>query len=750
MNDVTFAEDAGGRTTAQGDFIGENARHAQTLGRGVTQRVGGGERNKAQELERNGKRWLAGMCPRLGIPESVQIQACTLYMMAGDHNFSAGRRTDEVIAACLYAACRRNPQNTIMLIDISELLRMNVFRLGEVYKDLCRELYIKAGGVGTQQLVEVESLIMKYCRKLQFADATRQVAEDAVKIVRRMKRDWMVTGRHPAGLCGACIILAARMNNFRRSIREVVWVAKVADITIMKRVEEFRRTKSAALTVDQFREYAPRMKHQHDPPILYESQLKKQKLEEKKRKRKEASLARETIEISDDNDSDSGRDTSTATPAADQTNGGKEPPRKRRRTDTAETASSAATQQEPRRDADGFVIPALPADPAVPGEEQPEKPKRGRKKKEPPPPVVITEEELADERDLEKEIEYVLNDDEIIDSRNEIEKAKDEERAKMLAEQQKKVAADNAKARRESEGITWLDGQTAASNEEAAEDDLEAEFANDPEVQNCLLSEIEQKAKEQIWVFNNEDWLRQQQHKQLVEDFAKNTGRNEKGKKGGKGAKRRKRHRIGDGSIIANATTPIETPAEASHAMVQKLAGNKFTTALSLDKLKQLYQRSPSSTSGSQPESTTPSNGAVSRDRTPSTGGREAAQNSDSSVSPTPAPRAEATGAQSPPATQQGAAAPAFPMRRTAATQPAPATAEQTQAQATEEAGDDESEGDEGDYIRDEADYGSDLDTPTGFGCDDDREDIGEDDYERAIDPTGGWSVNDDTFGEDY
>ena len=761
--EVTFQEDSRGAATLQGGFIGENARHASTIGRGITQRVGGGEKNKMQETERNGRSALQRMCTQLDLSDLILNQACTLYVLSAEHNFSAGRQTSEVIAACLYAACRRQSENRILLIDISELLRLNVFRLGEVYKDLCQELYLKSTGVGTQHLVEVESLIYKYCRKLEFGDATKQVGADAAKIIRRMKRDWMVTGRHPAGLCGAAIILAARMNNFRRSIREVVWVAKVADITIMKRVEEFRRTKAAALTVDQFREYGFRLKHQHDPPILYESELKKQIFEEKKRKRQEASVARETaeapepIEISDDGSSASSREASvaTATPVPEPDDEG-EARRKRQRTGTTRSATPAPTPQEPRRDAQGFVIPALPnATTAADQDQHEERPKRGRRKKQPPEPIVITDEELGAEKELEQEIEFVLNDEEIQDSRTEVEKAKDEERAKMIAEQQKKVAADSTKARRQSEGITWWDDKIVAAREAITSEDLEAEFADDPEVQNCLLSEVEQKAKEQIWVYNNEDWLRQQQEKKLIEAVAKSAGRDARGRKPGKGAKRRRKGKMGDGTTLAEATTPIETPADANALMLAKRAPPQFSKYVNYQAMRKLFEHSPStSTSASRPGSATPSTGAASRHRTPSTAGREEEQDLDtSSTSPTPAPRSEASRLQSPPTTQQvvaDGAIPVTPDRRTRAARQAPASPPQTQAQATAGAEDEESEGDENDYVQDEElDYGSDVATPRGIGGDDDREDIGEDDYERAIDPTGDWSMNDEGFGED-
>ena len=79
----------------------------------------------------------------------------------------------------------------------------------------------------------------------------------------------MVTGRQPPALCGAALILAARMNNFRRSVREVVYVVKAGDGTVMRRLEEFRRTKAGRLTVSQFREYGERLKDTAEPPSVY-------------------------------------------------------------------------------------------------------------------------------------------------------------------------------------------------------------------------------------------------------------------------------------------------------------------------------------------------------------------------------------------------------------------------------------------------------------------------------------------------
>ena len=96
----------------------------------------------------------------------------------------------------------------------------------------------------------------------------------------------MVQGRRPAGVCGACLLLAARMNNFRRSVEEIVQVVKIADTTLKKRLDEFRKTPSGKLTLADFRRVW--LEEEQDPPAFTkgnEKEEREKKSPGKKRKR---------------------------------------------------------------------------------------------------------------------------------------------------------------------------------------------------------------------------------------------------------------------------------------------------------------------------------------------------------------------------------------------------------------------------------------------------------------------------------
>jgi transcription factor IIIB subunit 2 len=63
----------------------------------------------------------------LRLSEHLQNVATRFFNLAVNMNFTKGRRTQYVAAACLYAACRQ-ANGTQMLIDFSDLLEVSSMR----------------------------------------------------------------------------------------------------------------------------------------------------------------------------------------------------------------------------------------------------------------------------------------------------------------------------------------------------------------------------------------------------------------------------------------------------------------------------------------------------------------------------------------------------------------------------------------------------------------------------------------------
>lgn len=93
---------------------------------------------------------------------------------------------------------------------------------------------------------------MRFANRLEFGEKTHEVSMTAQRLVQRMKKDSIHSGRRPSGLCGAALLLAARMHDFSRKPNDIVRVVKIHESTLRKRLLEFGETPSSALTIDEF------------------------------------------------------------------------------------------------------------------------------------------------------------------------------------------------------------------------------------------------------------------------------------------------------------------------------------------------------------------------------------------------------------------------------------------------------------------------------------------------------------------
>ncbi|KAK3915697.1 Transcription factor IIIB 90 kDa subunit [Frankliniella fusca] len=106
--------------------------------------------------------------------------------------------------------------------------------------------------------------ILRFANKLDFGDKTHEVSMTALRLLQRMKRDSIHTGRRPSGLCGAALLIAARLHEFNRTVEDVIKIVKVHESTLRKRLMEFGETPSSALTLDEFMNVD--LEEEQDPP----------------------------------------------------------------------------------------------------------------------------------------------------------------------------------------------------------------------------------------------------------------------------------------------------------------------------------------------------------------------------------------------------------------------------------------------------------------------------------------------------
>ena len=76
---------------------------------------------------------------------------------------------------------------------MDHVTQTNVYMLGSCFLKFTRMLSL------TLPIIDPSLYIHRFASKLEFGDRTHLVSMSALRLVQRMKRDWIQTGRRPSG-----------------------------------------------------------------------------------------------------------------------------------------------------------------------------------------------------------------------------------------------------------------------------------------------------------------------------------------------------------------------------------------------------------------------------------------------------------------------------------------------------------------------------------------------------------------------
>ena len=212
--------------------------------KGCKRRIGASGAERELKVKREIRKVASGM----GLPGQCGDIALRIYTLVQERGFVQGRKSTRVVAVALYMACRMQ-KSPFLLIDFADFLGLDLFQLGKYFLQVTKMLKLLS-----RHIPQLDPLffLQRYCSKLGFEERKLQVASTAMRIVKRMNRDWMCEGRRPSGLWGAAILIAARVHGFQRSTQQILTTVKVSSETIRKRLEEFQKLPVAALAMEDF------------------------------------------------------------------------------------------------------------------------------------------------------------------------------------------------------------------------------------------------------------------------------------------------------------------------------------------------------------------------------------------------------------------------------------------------------------------------------------------------------------------
>jgi len=181
------------------------------------------DRNLAQamnELERIGN--------NLGLPKSVKDEASVIYRRAVEKGLVRGRSIESVVAAAIYAACRRM-RLARTLDEIATYTKANRKEVARCYRLLLKDLSISV------PVSDAKDYVTRIGAVLGLSGMTMKAAAE---ILERAKEAGITAGKDPAGLAAAAVYIAALQNGERRTQKEIAQLAGVTEVTVRNRYKE--------------------------------------------------------------------------------------------------------------------------------------------------------------------------------------------------------------------------------------------------------------------------------------------------------------------------------------------------------------------------------------------------------------------------------------------------------------------------------------------------------------------------------
>ncbi|KAF9090689.1 transcription initiation factor IIB [Mortierella sp. GBA35] len=194
-----------------------------------------GERNLLQAYKD-----ISAMCEAIGLPKLVSDIAKQIFKRAEDEKLLRGKPTENVIAACIFIACRQEGvHRTFKEIEaLTQVSKKEISRCFKVLSDNFQETKVPA--------TASEDLIARFCNNLGL---TMDVEKAAVELTKKAKDIMTLNGKAPASIAAACVFMAATLFKNVRTTAVISMVCGVSEVTIKNAYKHLY--KERATLVDQ-------------------------------------------------------------------------------------------------------------------------------------------------------------------------------------------------------------------------------------------------------------------------------------------------------------------------------------------------------------------------------------------------------------------------------------------------------------------------------------------------------------------
>ena len=185
------------------------------------------ERNLMMALKQ-----LSNIASRLDLPGNVRDDAAVLYRRAVDKNLIRGRNTESLVAASLYASCRKAwvPRTLQEIANQTTLPKTNAKRkVAKSYRFLLRVMNLQAAPPSPFDYIP------RYSNELKL-DA--QVRDKTIEILKLAQECGISVGKSPLSMVAGAIYLAGKVCGKRKRQHDIVKVIGITEVSIRNRYRE--------------------------------------------------------------------------------------------------------------------------------------------------------------------------------------------------------------------------------------------------------------------------------------------------------------------------------------------------------------------------------------------------------------------------------------------------------------------------------------------------------------------------------
>ena len=186
---------------------------------------------------------LKKFCEKLNIPTYVRDEAIRIYREALRRGLVRGRSIVSMVAASLYAACRKLgfPVRLKQIAQVSVVAydeRGETRALENAKKEVsrCYRLIIKEMGLPVR-LADPTIYVHGIVERARLPPKAEEIARDVIKRAREAR---IIAGKDPLGVAAAAVYVACVMLGERRTQKEIAKAAGVTEVTIRNRYKELR------------------------------------------------------------------------------------------------------------------------------------------------------------------------------------------------------------------------------------------------------------------------------------------------------------------------------------------------------------------------------------------------------------------------------------------------------------------------------------------------------------------------------